>query len=132
LNTTKVVRAITALAAIFFIAVGLWALISPQSFFDTLAGYRPYNKHFLHDVGAFQTGIGATLLLALFRRDALQVVLWGTSVGTVLHAISHFIDRDAPGAKSTDPLALSAVALLVLVAAVLHQNQLSQRKRQRS
>lgn len=128
MNTTKVVRAITALAALFFIVVGLWALIDPRSFYEQLAAFPPYNKHLFHDVGAFQTGIGATLLLALFRRDALQVVLWGTSVGMVLHAISHVIDRDL-GGKSTDPFALSAVAIVVLVAAVLHQNQLSQRKR---
>jgi hypothetical protein len=130
LNTTKLVRAITALVGIFFIAVGLWALFDPQSFWKQLAYFPEYNAHLFHDIGAFQIGIGATLLLALFRRDALQVALWGTSVGAVLHAYSHVIDRDL-GGKSTDPLLISLLALVILVAAVLHQRQLSARKRQR-
>lgn len=125
MNVRTIVRVVTFAVALFFIALGLWALFSPQSFYDTLATYPPYNRHLFHDVGAFQTGIGATLLFALFRRDALGVALLGTSVGAILHAISHFIDRDL-GGKSTDPYLLSALALVIVLAAAAH---LSQRQR---
>ena len=108
--------------AVFFIGLGIWALLGPQSFYDQLATYPPYNKHLFHDVGAFQAGIGSTLLLALFRRDALQVALMGTSVGAVLHAISHIIDRDL-GGKSTDPFLLSALALVIVLATAAHMSQ---------
>lgn len=104
------------------LAFGIWALADPRSFYDQLATYPPYNTHLFHDVGAFQAGIGSTLLLALFRRDALYVVLLGTSVGTVLHAVSHIVDRDL-GGRSTDPLALSAIAVAVLVATAIYASQ---------
>jgi hypothetical protein len=116
------IRVVAALVAVFFVALGIWALLSPLTFYEQLATYPPYNKHLFHDVGAFQVGIGATLLFALFRKDALQVALLGTSVGTVLHAISHIVDRDL-GGKSTDPFLLSALALVVLLATAAYMSQ---------
>ncbi len=116
------IRVVVALVALSFVALGIWALLSPLSFYEQLATYPPYNKHLFHDVGAFQAGIGATLLFALFRRDALQVALFGTSVGAILHAISHFIDRDL-GGKSSDPYLLSALALVIVLATAAHMSQ---------
>jgi hypothetical protein len=116
------VRVVVALVALLFIAIGIWALASPLSFYEQLATYPPYNKHLFHDVGAFQAGIGATLLFALFRRDALQVALLGTSVGTILHAFSHWIDRDL-GGESSDPILLSALALVVVLATAVYMSQ---------
>lgn len=107
------------------IVFGLWALVDPRGFYDQIATYPPYNTHLLHDIGAFQTGIGATLLLATFRRDALWVALVGASVGTVLHAVAHIIDRDL-GGRSTDPIAITLIAVATLVATAIYA---SQRKR---
>ena len=56
---------ITGAAGLIFVALGLWALVSPSAFYDRIALFPPYNRHFLHDVGAFQIGLGMTLLLAL-------------------------------------------------------------------
>jgi hypothetical protein len=122
MNVRTIVRVAVFVVAVFFIGLGIWALLSPQSFFDQLAHYPPYNKHLFHDVGAFQVGIGSTLLFALFRRDALQVALMGTSVGAVLHAISHIVDRDL-GGKSTDPFLLSALAIVIVLATAAHMSQ---------
>jgi hypothetical protein len=118
-NQRVISRVITAVIGVLFVALGLWALFSPHAFFSGIAHYPPYNKHLFHDVGAFQIGIGTTMLLALFRRDALGVVLLGTSVGTVLHAISHIIDRNL-GGKSSDPITISLIGVAVLVATALH------------
>ena len=119
MNPRVISRVITAGVGLLLVALGLWALFSPHSFFMDLAKYPPYNKHLFHDVGAFQIGIGATMIMALFRRDALGIVLLGTSIGTVLHAVSHIIDRNL-GGKSTDPFTISAIAFAVLIATALH------------
>ena len=85
-------------------------LADPQSFYDTLATYPPYNTHLFHDVGAFQAGIGATLLFALFSRDALVHVLVGSSVGAgAACRVAHSSTRDL-GGKSSDPILLSLLA----------------------
>jgi hypothetical protein len=57
------VVAVTILAGVFRVAAGLWALVGPGSFVDA-AGF-PRHTHFVHDAGAFQLGIGITLLLAV-------------------------------------------------------------------
>lgn len=104
-----------------FIAFGLWALIAPRSFFDALATFEPYNRHFLHDIGAFQVGLGAVLLLAAFPRriDGLAAALLGVGLGGLLHTFAHVLDTDLGGTPATDipSLGLLAVALLAAGAA---------------
>jgi hypothetical protein len=109
-------RAIAAGVGLLLLVLGIWAFASPQSFYDQLAVWPPYNQHFLHDVGSFQAGIGATLLLAVFARDALLLALSGAAVGSILHAISHVIDRDL-GGRPTDPIGLGILAAVILAGA---------------
>ena len=56
-----------------FVGLGLWAFAAPQSFFNTTATFEPYNEHFLHDIGSFMLGLGATLLLATRMTDGRNV-----------------------------------------------------------
>jgi hypothetical protein len=39
-------------------------VVFPHSFYDNVATFEPYNRHFLHDIGAFTIGLG--------RRDAAR------------------------------------------------------------
>lgn len=103
--------------------LGAWALVDPQSFYERLATYPPYNEHLLHDIGAFQTGIGAALLLTFMWTDAPLVALGGASVGAVLHFVSHVIDR-GDGGRTTDPAAIGVLALVVVAGAVWRRQQL--------
>jgi hypothetical protein len=114
----RLVVVITAVAGLFFVALGVWAFVSPSSFYDQIALFPPYNRHFLHDAGAFQIGLGATLLLALWSRDALLVALLGTGAGAAAHAVSHVIDRDL-GGRSLDPVSLTVLAVVIVLAALL-------------
>ena len=122
------VRAFAVAAGVLTLALGLWSFASPESFYDQIATWPPYNRHFLHDIGAFQAGIGATLLIGAFARDALLVVLSGAAVGSVLHAIAHFIDRGA-GGRASDPAALGVLAALFVVAAILRARELPRGRR---
>ena len=73
------VLVVTLLAGIITLSAGLWALLAPRSFAEAVR--FPYGRHFVHDTGAFQIGIGATLLLALAWRDGLALALAGFLVG---------------------------------------------------
>jgi hypothetical protein len=55
------VAAILALAGTGMLAAGIWAGAAPRSFARFVA--FPDHEHFLHDLGAFQVGIGAVSLL---------------------------------------------------------------------
>jgi len=102
------------------LAAGIWAGVAPRSFARFVA--FPYHEHFLHDLGAFQVGIGVTLLLALAWRDAPTVALAGFLVANTLHAVSHAMDLDL-GGHPGDPYAIGAVSLLAAAALVLRVRQ---------
>src|SRR6266508_3103322 len=110
------VLVVTLLAGIITLSAGLWALLAPRSFAEAVR--FPYARHFVHDTGAFQIGIGATLLLALAWRDGLALVLAGFLVGNTAHVVSHIADLGL-GGRGWEPWGLAAVSVLVAVALVL-------------
>jgi hypothetical protein len=117
-NAERFIRGVTLAGAAVFIVAGAWAFLGPGSFYERAAHFPPYNRHFLHDVGAFQLGLGTALILGLAGWDGRRVALWTVAVASVLHAASHILDRDL-GGRGTDPLALSLVAAALLAAALL-------------
>ncbi|TCM51461.1 hypothetical protein EV648_101297 [Kribbella sp. VKM Ac-2568] len=106
------------LGALAFLVPGVWSFGWPESFHRTIATFDPFNLHLFHDLGAFQLGVGVALLGALFWRDALVVALLGGSAGAIVHFISHLMDRDL-GGRSSDPLTLGILAVILLLGLVL-------------
>src|SRR6185503_1521 len=109
------VRTIALLAGIGSTAVGIWALTDAEGF-ASWTGFGP-GSHYVHDIGAFQLGIGVSMLLALLWTDALAVVLAAFLVGNTAHAWNHAADADL-GGRGYEPYAFAAVSVLVLVALI--------------
>lgn len=105
-----VVAAVLVCAATM-LGLGVWAYAAPESF-SQFIDYQPYNRHLVHDAGAFQIGIGVTTVLALVWSDALLVALTGFAVASGLHTISHYLDRHIGGHDGDVP----SLGLLTLVA----------------
>ena len=117
LSRSVLITVLTVLGAVFFIAPGLWAFFGPRSFFDELATFEPYNVHFLHDIGAFQLGIGAALAAALWRRsDAIFAALAGAGVGSAFHTVAHLRDHDL-GGQDSDSFVFGITTVLLLAGA---------------
>jgi hypothetical protein len=112
-----IVRVVIAVGALLFAGSGVWAFAAPQSFYDVIATYPPYNAHFIRDIGAFLFGLGAMLVGALAWRDVRLVVLLGGTVAAGLHWASHVIDHDH-GGRAADPWLTGAFALLILTGLV--------------
>ena len=114
-------QAVAIIGGIGFVALGLWAMLGPRSFFDALATFEPYNRHFLQDIGAFQIGLGAVLLLAVVPRriDGRALALRGVGVGAGLHAVSHIVGRDLRGIPETDIPFFTVIAVLLLASGAL-------------
>jgi PPOX class probable F420-dependent enzyme len=117
----RFVLTVTGLAGLFMTAAGMAALLAPSWFADA-AGF-PRHTHFVHDAGAFQLGIGVTLLLALVWHDGLALVLAGFLVANTTHAVNHTVDLDL-GGRSGDPWGLAALSLLTAAALVVRLGQL--------
>ena len=107
-------------AAVFLVA-GVWAFADPESFFDEVATFEPYNQHLIQDIGAFQIGLGAVLLLAVLvpGQDALAVALLGTGTGSAVHVVSHIIGNDLGGRPESDIPVFVVLTLVLLVPGAL-------------
>jgi hypothetical protein len=114
-------RIVAAGAGVFLAVAGLWALIGPESFYENLADFPPYNQHFLQDIGAFQIGLGAVLLLAALRpaADVLAVTLLGVGIGSAAHVVSHAVGHDLGGTPAVDIPFFSILTVLLVTAGLL-------------
>jgi hypothetical protein len=111
-TTGNLTRLFVGIAALLLRA-GVWAMLSPENFYAEIATYPPFNRHFVHDIGVFQLGLGARLALALIFSDALRVALAGSTVAALAHFVSHFIDGEL-GGQPRDPLTIGQLALVLL------------------
>jgi hypothetical protein len=108
-----------ATGAAFYLVFGVWAFFAPSSFAAHVATFKPYNRHLMHDAGAFQTGLGTALVVGLLKRVGPRAAaLWGVAAASSLHAAAHFIDRDL-GGRGSDPWTLSLLAAAFVAAAAL-------------
>ncbi len=117
-------RVVALVAGAFFVLTGLGAMLAPQAFFGAAATFEPYNEHFLQDIGAFNLGLGAVLLLAARdRADALVAALAGAAIGSGAHVVSHVMGIDAGGTPAVDlPLFASTTVIVGWAAWVRHRD----------
>jgi hypothetical protein len=108
-------RAAAALVGLTYVFLGVWALLAPGSFYDSIATFPPDNAHFLRDVGAFQIGIGLTALACAADPTGKRWVMASVAAATALHVMTHVVDVDAGGSPVRD---LASLVLMTVVAAV--------------
>jgi hypothetical protein len=110
------------------VALGLWAVFAPHSWFDDFPGggrhwvsaLGPYNEHLSTDVGAFFVAIGGLLLFAavVLERRAIQMALGATLVYSVPHLVWH-LGELGPYETLDTVLNVISLSLLVVVPIVL-------------
>lgn len=115
---SRILRVCVAVLGCISIAAGLWAMLGPHSFYEQAATFPPYNRHFIHDIGAFQIGLGSCLIAAPALADALLVVLIGNALGALAHFAGHVADRSI-GGQSSDPFTFGAVAIVLVALTVV-------------
>lgn len=88
-------KVLMALLAVPNVATGLWAVISPQSWFDSFPGWAPelvaahppYNEHLAFDAGAGLLATGMVMLVALAWPRAEVAVT--ASIAYIAFALPH-------------------------------------------
>lgn len=103
--------------------IGLWALLAPQSFYDSFPGVGhawvallpPYNEHLVRDVGSLYLGFSILLgwALVVLERRLVQAVLVAVLVSAVPHFLFHLEHLDQFPLE--DKIAQTAVLGLFLV-----------------
>lgn len=111
-------RIVAVVVGAVFLAAGLWAFVAPAAFFEAAATFEPYNVHFVRDLGAFQIGLGAVLVLSAFVGDALVAALAGVGAGAVFHLVGHVVDHDLGGDPTVDIPMFALIAVLLAAGAI--------------
>ena len=120
-SVLSLTRIVALAAGVAFALPGAWAMVAPRSFFESLARFEPYNQHFVQDIGAFQLGLAAVLLLPAIaaRLSGVTTALFGAGVGSALHVGSHIVGRDLGGSPERDIPQFTALTLVLLATGVL-------------
>ena len=117
-------RGTLLLTGVVMLGFGVWALVDPPSFATAVA--FPEHRHFLHDLGAFQIGIGVGLLAALVVGDPVVVVLAAFLVANTLHTVNHVVDLPL-GGHGRDAVVLGGLSLLSAAALAVRVRQRTRR-----
>ena len=119
-------RAGIALLAAAFGAVGFWAQLAPQSFYDDFPGggrtwvsaLPPYNEHLVRDIGSLYLALALLLSAAavLLERRLVIVALAAYLVNAVPHFIFHVTHMDelSTGDQVGQTVSLALAVLLPL------------------
>ena len=84
--------AVLIVYGVYSTVVGLWMLVAPDLFFDTVGGFGVKNAHYIFDLAGFELPLGL-LYFAAVRMPSWRVpTLAFATAHYVLHSISHLID----------------------------------------
>ena len=114
-----VARIIAGVIGLFYVVTGAWSFLYPAYFYSAVANFVPYNLHLLHDVGAFQIGLGAVLVTAALSGKGLVAALVGVLAGSLLHLAAHLLDIQLGGHPATDLPTLAFIVAVLTSALVL-------------
>lgn len=107
--------------------VGSWALVGPQSFYDSFPGFGrgwvspsgPFNEHLVTDVGAAYLALTAATVLALAWADLRTCRLAGAVWAVFSTPHLYFHVRHLDGLSTFDAIAQTTSLAGTLVIAVL-------------
>lgn len=108
------------------LALAIWMVVAPRSFYTSIGPFSSYNPHYIRDVATFEAALAFGLLIAArvpsWRVPALAITL----VQFALHSINHLVDINAshpawPGYVDFFTLAGATLQLALLLAAARAQ-----------
>ena len=77
---------------VYQIALGLFMVVAPGTFFDELAAFGTRNDHYIQDLATFELPLGVMFLVAALKpRWRVPALVFGT-LHWALHALSHLLD----------------------------------------
>jgi uncharacterized membrane protein len=112
-------RVIAAVIGAFYLVTGIWAFVDPGGFAGSVATFSPYNRHMLHDAGAFSTGLGLVLIVSAWISEGLRVTLGGVLAASLLHLWAHIEDIGLGGHPTTDIPILALICVGLATALML-------------
>jgi hypothetical protein len=74
------------------LALAVWMVAAPHTFYTALGPFDVYNGHYIRDVATFYAALGAGLAISLRRPSWRVPALAITAVQYGLHSVNHLFD----------------------------------------
>ena len=115
---SRYVEVILVVFGFYSVGLGLFMIVAPEVFFDTLGAFGVRNVHYIFDNASFELPLGL-LLLAAMRWSTWRVpALAFATVHWALHALSHLIDTDHHAGAWVGYLEFAGLALSTVLLAI--------------
>jgi hypothetical protein len=102
------------------LALGLWMVIDPPSFFEYVGAFGAQNDHYIRDNATWNIALGVAALLAVPRPRWRVPVLALALVQFALHTINHIVDAGEAHASTSGWGDVASLAVgVVLLAGLL-------------
>lgn len=90
----RLLRAGLLALGLYQLALGLFMVLAPGTFFTEVGPFGPRNDHYIRDNATWELALAAVALVAVARRSWRVPVLAIAAVHYALHATNHLIDVD--------------------------------------
>jgi hypothetical protein len=100
-------------------ALGLFMLLAPGPFYESIGTFEPRNDHYIRDLGTFYVALGVAFAAAGPRPAWRAPVLLLAIVEYALHTANHLYDIGHPEKDWVGPVTAALVAAGLLLLALL-------------
>lgn len=77
---------------VYHLALGLFMVVAPGTFFDKIGPFGARNDHYIGDVATFELAFGVLLVAAYRRRAWRAPILAVVGLQFLLHSVNHLLD----------------------------------------
>jgi hypothetical protein len=126
---TRYVEVILIVFGVFSVVLGLFMLVAPGPFFDTLGNFGMRNDHYIFDNASFEFPLGVMTLAAVRLPSWRVPALAFATLHWALHALSHIVDPHHAAGESIGWLEAGGLVVSTVLLATALRASLLQRRR---
>ncbi|HYB38754.1 MAG TPA: hypothetical protein VEF72_25515 [Mycobacterium sp.] len=125
---SRFVDVILIVFGLYSAALGVFMMVAPGVFFDTLGAFGVRNDHYIFDNASFELPLGLMMLAAVRLSTWRVPALAFATVHSALHALSHILDTHHHDGTGVGLLEFAGLAIAsVLLAIALRYSVIEQR-----
>jgi hypothetical protein len=117
-HRSRFVVIVLTVFGLYSVLLGLFMLLAPEAFFDSLGAFGARNNHYIFDNASFELPLGLLLLAAIRWPSWRLPALSFATAHWVLHTVSHLIDTDHAAGRTVGLIEAAGLALGTLWLAV--------------
>ncbi|OBB10259.1 hypothetical protein A5761_28075 [Mycolicibacterium setense] len=127
-RTRRYPDVVLAVFGVYSVTLGLFMLLAPGTFYDTIGAFGVRNDHFILDSASFQLPLGLMMLGALkWPRWRVPTLAFATT-HWALHSLSHLIDTNHAAGNWVGWLEAGGLVFTTVLLAIALRTSMSEEK----